>query len=713
MKRLQLVCALFTALMVFQQNTVLSASLNDAAIIALDGNLASAGYQGVDFPNGIGPNSIVGFGIYVRNYSQLRAYSIDLSWTGDAVLVTSPQNGLVSGTSLSPVSVIVNGSLVTVAPESKLFTNELSIGELSDTGSYRKQFALAGGTAPASSEYTLLYVAVFNTSSSFGPSDKLDVTATVTLGDDTATEYVPGSQVFHVNEVVPRENHYTLDVENSGNTAIVLFPPEAVPMIDDIPIDSDDEIAVFTPRGECAGFSVWDDENCIITIWGDDPTDAGTAGFLAGETYQFRVWDASASKEYKLSVTCAEGDCIYNVNVITVIDSASYTTPVNTSIPLVKSWNMISADVNPENPAMDAVFSAIVNDVGIVKNGRGEVYWPEYGVNQIGDWNVTDGYQVRMIREATLQIIGEQVDAAGTGFELSAGWNLVSYIGAENVAPVNAFTKILNILDIVKNGSGDVYWPKHGIDQIGAMHRGSGYLIKVSDSLSGPVYRKLTEYHAAYFTPVPPSDNNATIMITAGIMPEVNNRMFTPGDEIGVFTPSGICIGAGTWSGDNLAVTVWGDDAQTEEQDGIRAGESYVFRIWDSDTMSECQASASYQIGSAEYTPNDIVVLETLVGDGMQTSVDSASPVQFELKQNRPNPFNPSTVIGFTIPVSGHVELTIYSALGEKIDVLVDDMLEPGMHEFEWYANQYASGVYFYRLNAAGFSDIGRMMLIK
>jgi len=76
-------------------------------------------------------------------------------------------------------------------------------------------------------------------------------------------------------------------------------------------------------------------------------------------------------------------------------------------------------------------------------------------------------------------------------------------------------------------------------------------------------------------------------------------------------------------------------------------------------------------------------------------------PEDFLLSQNYPNPFNPSTKIKFALPEKANVKLSIYNLLGEKVAELVDGEMDAGYHETQWHANGFASGVYFYRLQAS------------
>ena len=88
-------------------------------------------------------------------------------------------------------------------------------------------------------------------------------------------------------------------------------------------------------------------------------------------------------------------------------------------------------------------------------------------------------------------------------------------------------------------------------------------------------------------------------------------------------------------------------------------------------------------------------------------------PTQFALESNYPNPFNPTTTIGFSVPRAADVRLTVYDALGRKVAVLVDGVRAAGRHEVTFHADELASGLYVYRLEAAGHAYTRKMTLQK
>ena len=91
----------------------------------------------------------------------------------------------------------------------------------------------------------------------------------------------------------------------------------------------------------------------------------------------------------------------------------------------------------------------------------------------------------------------------------------------------------------------------------------------------------------------------------------------------------------------------------------------------------------------------------------------SEIPKHFSLSQNYPNPFNPVTFINYQLAVTDQVKLVIYDVLGSVIEVLVNEKQTPGTYEAEWDGTNYPSGVYFYKLITADYTETRKMVLIK
>ena len=119
--------------------------------------------------------------------------------------------------------------------------------------------------------------------------------------------------------------------------------------------------------------------------------------------------------------------------------------------------------------------------------------------------------------------------------------------------------------------------------------------------------------------------------------------------------------------------------------------------------------------------PNEFPVSETVIPIRAQFAVVTAVatddeaevPESIVLYPNFPNPFNPTTSIRYALPQAAEVRLAIYDVLGRQVTVLVEGMKPPGEHVVEVDAGPWASGLYFYSIEAGGQRQTQRMMLIK
>ena len=106
------------------------------------------------------------------------------------------------------------------------------------------------------------------------------------------------------------------------------------------------------------------------------------------------------------------------------------------------------------------------------------------------------------------------------------------------------------------------------------------------------------------------------------------------------------------------------------------------------------------------------------IEDSPSTSIEDKSSKlddlnRMNLLQNYPNPFNPLTKIEYNLPESNHVTLKIFNSAGQEIVKLVDEFQRAGAHEVIWQAKEFPGGTYYYRLQAGGFSETKKLILLK
>jgi hypothetical protein len=195
-------------------------------------------------------------------------------------------------------------------------------------------------------------------------------------------------------------------------------------------------------------------------------------------------------------------------------------------------------------------------------------------------------------------------------------------------------------------------------------------------------------------------------------------------DNIAPSVPTGLAIAYNTGAGNTLS---W-DPSPDEDFQYFR-----VYRSSDPDftpspgtlvhgTIGTEWSDPDYDGWSVYYkvTALDFVGNESAPsGGGLATDVGGSAPRTYALYPNVPNPFNPTTFIRYDVPESGaKVSIRIYDVIGRLVKTLVEGVQTVGSKSVTWDGRDnggraVASGVYFYRLDAPGYTKTHKMVLMK
>ena len=116
------------------------------------------------------------------------------------------------------------------------------------------------------------------------------------------------------------------------------------------------------------------------------------------------------------------------------------------------------------------------------------------------------------------------------------------------------------------------------------------------------------------------------------------------------------------------------------------------------------------------FDPNDDIVLKvatTTQGTVNGIGKNTQGPLVYRLDQNYPNPFNPVTKISYEIPKTSLVTMKIYDVLGKLVEQPVNEVKQAGDYSLTFDGTNLSSGIYYYEIKAAGFTDVKKMVLIK
>lgn len=499
-------------------------------------------------------------------------------------------------------------------------------------------------------------------------------------------------------------NDGTMELTLSGGTANYTFAwsnGSTNSVIDNLPIGTyavtatDANGCTITESGD-----VTQPDELVIDLGADATINMGEAyTFDAGTGFASYNWNTGETTQ---SITATEEGIYWvsvsNLNGCTAIDSVNLiVNPYLTqSIPLSASWNLVSFNVIPQNSDIAAIVDSIVPNIAIVKNGGGQMYWPFYGVNLIGNTSIGEGFAIKLTTPDTLYVEGMIVVPENNPIQLPAGNSLLGYLRQEAAPISDIVSSIISSVQIIKDESGMMFWPFFGIDLIGDMEPGEAYQVKLSNpetitypsnstsfAKSSPVYYETSNYK---------NNSNTGSNMTLGIPATAWNTQPEFGDEIAVFNNQSELLGSAVYANGNLAVTIWGDDETTNEIENLKSNEQFQIVLWHASTNStEALTVSEWQTGSNHYNDKSIAVVAKFAET---ESKDSRN----HLQQNYPNPFIHSSEIVLLISEDTKLELSIYNSVGEKVREVANGNYSRGKYTFVVDGSGLAKGAYYYRL---------------
>jgi hypothetical protein len=397
----------------------------------------------------------------------------------------------------------------------------------------------------------------------------------------------------------------------------------------------------------------------------------------------------------------------------------SFATAFGQSVLLPGGWNMVSSYVAPVDSTLSVLFGQVNPHLLLMKNGRGGVYWPEFGINTIGMWNYRDGYQLYMQTGDTLSVVGDPLEAQSVPIGLVQNWNLVGYVRSSPMRVDSAVVSLRSdTLLIVKNNAGQVYWPAYNINTIGSMVPGEGYQVYVSRPAiltypvvsgrpEGSMVSSASEAVPAYYvSAIGNTGVNALLLV----------ELVQEGDEVGAWTSEGVLVGGGVAHGGRALLTIWGANALShQEETGASEGGALSLTVWSkAERMERPLIIRSLRDGltgktkdnlTLRYSTNAVLIVRGSVGQEL--------PTMFDLSQNYPNPFNPATMIRYQLPVATRVVLKVFDVLGRLVRTLVDEEREAGTYSVGFNGGDLASGVYMYRMETTKGMLQRKLLLVK
>lgn len=478
------------------------------------------------------------------------------------------------------------------------------------------------------------------------------------------------------------------------------------------PIDRGDFLGVFYNNDgnlECGGIVQWSDNEIVMTAFGDSEE---LEGFEHNEAFVWKFWDASKNEYYHADVTY---DHLLPNSARFLEDGLSALKSIEIyseqDIDLIQGWSMISSYVMEDDPLMSTIMAPVKEDVFLMKDEHGHAYWPSYNFNEIGNLSEDKGYKLLMKHNHLLSFRGRKIIPNEKILKLEKGWQIIPYLRENSASVDQVFEDIKESIIIVKDDLGRVYWPDWDINSIGELKPGKGYQVKMyedknfnypANSKDLSIQKRTNILTPTYFEVPELTETNMTLGIPIqawGVTPKIN-------DEIAVFDAQDRVRGVGVFNGDNMVISIWGDDEHNNLKTGFYEGEQMTIKLRDMESKSNFNLNITdWQDGSNEFKKDEIAIVSSI---HQGERVDD----EFKVYPVMPNPSSSDAHIQIFSPSQVFADISLYNILGELI-FHQGVHLNEGMSIHNIPSSTFANGAYELKVQLADKVDVQSIHILK
>ncbi|MFH0766439.1 MAG: choice-of-anchor D domain-containing protein [Calditrichota bacterium] len=361
--------------------------------------------------------------------------------------------------------------------------------------------------------------------------------------DEIESEFIS----TNIRDFIPTARHFQF-LETYADHSILVRSAQ----IDGRPLDRQDEIAVITPRGECAGAFIVQNSGEMLgfAAWQSDDL-AEITGFEDGQSFTFVFWDASTHQVIAAVADFIEGPDVFTGDGFSVVD-------------------LTSTDEREEFP------------------------WPPLILPPGWAIQVNCAFRPNELGECNYQWILRTNDQNNPNYMISfQGWGIPS-LEAE---PTEVDFGEVMMCGIGRQAIRILNHNPHPVTVLGVDIEDESFW-----AFPAP------EIYRPYFQFSPQAEDHSLLIREALL----DGGYLAPGDEIAVFTTDGFCAGATVIEncGTPTGLAAWEDNYLTEAVDGFQNEESFVFRFWQSSTSRVIDAEASFVAGPSVFGVNQFSVLD-------------------------------------------------------------------------------------------------------
>jgi len=403
-----------------------------------------------------------------------------------------------------------------------------------------------------------------------------------------------------------------------------------------------------------------------VSAWGNDLTTPDKDGFVNAEPFIWKVFTWNDFSEHLVSATYDQTLPNYDGNYSDWGISAltGLFSNVTQSIVMFKGWSGISSYITPINPNLDTMLCPIMNNLEILRNLNG-IYWPSQSINSLINWNVFDGYCIKVNQDTNLTIQGNTI--TNRTLNLAGGWHIIPVLSSSTVSALSVLSDP-GIMLVKEIAGSKVYWPAMNINTLAYLKPGQAYYLYATTSVTLNFPAKTTpasctlpevEYNDnAPWNMVNPSPNSHLIAIPQNIAAQ-----FEKGAVVGAFNFQGLNVGRTVVAGTDAVIGVFGDDPTTPEIDGLTEGEKIYYRIFSSSQGGEFELNPDFSgegfDDGAVFKTNGLSVMS------VKTAVEESGI--FSNLIVYPNPTSDFIKISFNSYFDAEIKIELINTLGEVV----------------------------------------------
>jgi hypothetical protein len=281
-------------------------------------------------------------------------------------------------------------------------------------------------------------------------------------------------------------------------------------------------------------------------------------------------------------------------------------------------WSGWSAYIYTMGASFENVVAPVVNDMVITQHFT-EIFWPQYGINAMGNFTNDHGYISKMSADATLSLEGMM---AVPTVALNAGWNLFPILVDCNLDAAEVFGGITGFIIGYEVAGNGVYYPAGSIATLTTLVPGNAYWVKVLGAANYTFPECVRGAKASYIAPLrhanttpwnEPTYTGSSHIVVFNADASVS---FAKGDMIGAFTNDGACAGLTLCDGKAVSLALFADDITTSVKDGFVQGESLTFKLYRQSNDTEYNLIVNYSSQAPNYDglfePNGLSVINNV-----------------------------------------------------------------------------------------------------